>query len=65
MNCPEECTKCESVNKCTDCADGYDIDDGKCVGDGLDTLVIVMIVVGALAVAGAGTIWIYDRFCDI
>lgn len=42
------------MDKCTDCADGYEVDNGKCVGDGLDTLVIVMIVVGALAVAGAG-----------
>ena len=42
------------MDKCTDCAGGYEVDNGKCVGDGLDTLVIVMIVVGALAVAGAG-----------
>ena len=52
--CPDECKTCTNTDHCTSCEDGYDVDDGVCRSDGLDTLVIVMIVVGVLAVAGAG-----------
>lgn len=53
-DCPEECTKCENMENCTDCHDGYEVEGGVCKSDGLGTLIIVMIVVGVLALFGAG-----------
>lgn len=53
--CPEECSECEAKNKCTACTKkDYSPDGGICKKNGLDALVIVLIVVGVLAVAGAG-----------
>jgi len=38
---------------CTSCKDGYDLEDNKCKKNGIDTLVIVLVVVGVIVLAGA------------
>jgi hypothetical protein len=64
------CQTCSSKTSCTTCfdtfvvsadrktcrcPDDYEIEDGKCVEQGgLSPIVIVAIIVGVLAVAGAG-----------
>ena len=44
---------------CTSCKDGYDLEDNKCKKNGIDTLVIVLVVVGVIVLAGAGNFRLY------
>lgn len=52
-NCPEGCSTCDHVDICTSCSQGYSKDGDSCKKDGLDVLVIVLIVVGVIVLAGA------------
>jgi hypothetical protein len=41
-------------NQCTECLEGYSLDGGNCVEDGLSIVAIILIVVGAVLLVGIG-----------
>lgn len=53
-DCPEGCHLCNSKDECTECKEDYSLEDKVCKKSGIDTLVIVLIVVGVVVLAGAG-----------
>lgn len=54
-DCVEGCKLCNSKDECTECTEDYTLEDKVCKKSGIDTLVIVLIVVGVVVLAGAGT----------
>ena len=57
--CQEGCLECTGAENCTKCDNSFTLEGGVCKKDGLDTLIIVLIVIGVLAVAGGGSFGLY------
>lgn len=61
-DCPEGCATCDHADTCTSCSDGYYLDDTVCKKNGMDVLVIVLIVVGVIVLAGASNFIVIFSF---